>query len=165
MRIQKTTLLFFIFIFNVASSFAQQAAALDSMKSSFAKATTAEDKVFWLDMLSRTAMNVNPGQAEEYGKQLITFAEETRDRKLMIKAYVSNGIRCGYFTGQKDYTSRSIEYYNKALQIARQNKMEEETGAIQLKLCAIHLAIPDKDKALNYINQAFSWSQHLKMTA
>ncbi|HET6721250.1 MAG TPA: tetratricopeptide repeat protein, partial [Chitinophagaceae bacterium] len=162
MRIQKATLLFFIFIFPVASTFAQQAAALDSMKAAFAKATTAEDKVFWLDMLSRTAMNVNPGQAEEYGKQLITLAEETRDRKLMIKAYVSNGIRCGYFTGQKDYTARSIEYYNKALQIARQNKMEEETGAIQLKLCAIHLAIPDKDKALNYINQAFSLISTLK---
>jgi len=162
MRIQKASLLFFIFIFTAASSFAQQAAALDSMKSSFATAKTAEEKVFWLDMLSRTAMNVNPGQAEEYGKQLITFAEETRDRKLMIKAYMSNGIRCGYFTGQKDYTARSIEYYSKALQIARQNKMEEETGAIQLKLCAIHLAIPDKDKALNYINQAFSLISTLK---
>src|SRR4026208_2311255 len=99
MRIRKASLLFFIFIFTAASSFAQQAAALDSMKSSFATAKTAEEKVFWLDMLSRTAMNVNPGQAEEYGKQLITFAEETRDRKLMIKAYMSNGIRCGYFTG------------------------------------------------------------------
>ena len=162
MRIQKAPLLFFISVFSAASSIAQQAAALDSMKSSFAKAKTAEEKVFWLDRLSRTAMNVNPGQAEEYGKQLITFAEETRDRKLMVKAYVSNGIRCGYFTGQKDYTARSIEYYNKALQIAKQNKMEEETGAIQLKLCAVHLAIPDKDKALNYINQAFSLISTLK---
>lgn len=162
MRIQKATFLFFIFIFSTSRSFAQQAAALDSMKSSFAKAKTAEEKVFWLDMLSRTAMNVNPGQAEEYGKQLITFAEETRDRKLMVKAYMSNGIRCGYFTGQKDYAARSVEYYNKALQIARQNKMEEETGAIQLKLCAIHLAIPDKDRALNYINQAFSLISTLK---
>lgn len=75
MRIQKAPLLFFTFIFWAASSIAQQAAALDSMKSSFAKAKTAEEKVFWLDMLSRTAMNVNPGQADEYGKQLITFAE------------------------------------------------------------------------------------------
>jgi len=140
----------------------QQAAALDSMKISFAKAKTPEEKVFWLDNLSRTAMNVDLPQAESYGKQLISFAEETRDRKLMIKAYMSNGLRCSYFAGQKDYTNRSIDFYNKALEIARQNKMEEEIGAAQLKLCAIHLAIPDKEKALNYINQAFSLISTLK---
>ncbi|HET6768753.1 MAG TPA: tetratricopeptide repeat protein, partial [Chitinophagaceae bacterium] len=162
MRFQKAILLSFIIIFSTARSYGQQAAALDSMRSSLSKAKTPEEKVFWLDMLSRTAMNVNPGQADEYGNQLITFAEETRDRKLMVRAYMSNGIRCGYFTGQKDYTTRSIEYFNKALKIARQNKMEEETGAIQLKLCAVHLAIPDKDKALNYINQAFSLISTLK---
>ena len=162
MRIQKASVLLFIIIFSAVRSFGQQAAALDSMKSSLAKAKTPEEKVYWLDILSRTAMSVNLMQAEEYGKQLITFAEETRDRKLMVKAYMSNGIRCGYFVGQKDYTTRSIEYYNKALEIARQNKMEEETGAIQLKLCAIHLAIPDKDKALSYVNQAFSLISTLK---
>jgi tetratricopeptide (TPR) repeat protein len=107
-------------------------------------------------------MSVDPAQADAYGKQLITFAEETRDRKLMVKAYMSNGTRCGYFAGQKEYTNRSIEYFNKALEIARQNKMEEETGAAQLKLSAIHLTIPDKEKALNYVNQAFSLISTLK---
>jgi len=162
MRMQKATFLLLLIIFSFVRSFGQQAAALDSMKSSFAKAKTPEEKVFWLDLLARTAMSVDPVQADAYGKQLITFAEETRDRKLMVKAYMSNGTRCGYFVGQKEYTNRSIEYYNKALEIARQNKMEEETGAAQLKLCAIHLAIPDKDKALSYINQAFSLISTLK---
>ena len=162
MRMQKATLLFFVIALWGARSFSQQAAALDSMKSSLAKAKTPEEKVFWLDHLSRTAMNVELAKAEEYGKQLITFAEETRDRKLMFKAYMSNGIRCSYFAGQKDFTIRSIEYYNKALAIARQNKMEDETGAVQLKLSAIHLTIPDKDKALSYINQAFSLISTLK---
>jgi tetratricopeptide (TPR) repeat protein len=156
MRIQKTALLFFIIILSVCKTFSQQAAAVDSIKANYAKAKTPEEKVYWLDNLSRTLMNVNLPQAEEYGKQLIAVAEESRDRKLMVKAYMSNGIRCSYFGGQKEYTTRSIEYFNKALEIARQNKMEEEIGAAQLKLCAIHLAIPDKDKALNYINQAFS---------
>jgi len=162
MRMQKATFLLLLIIFSFVRSFGQQAAALDSMKSSFARAKTPEEKVFWLDLLARTAMSVDPVQADAYGKQLITFAEETRDRKLMVKAYMSNGTRCGYFVGQKEYTNRSIEYYNKALEIARQNKMEEETGAAQLKLCAIHLAIPDKDKALSYINQAFSLISTLK---
>jgi len=150
-------LFFLLVIFYMPiKSQSQQAAALDSMKAAVAKAKTPEEKVYWLDNLSRTAMNVKLELAEEYGKQLISFAEETRDRKLMFKAYMSNGTRCSYFAGQKDFTNRSIEFYNKAFEIARQNKMEEEMGAVQLRLCAIHLAIPDKDKALNYVNQAFS---------
>jgi tetratricopeptide (TPR) repeat protein len=162
MRIHKALLLFLFTTLSVVKIFSQQAAAVDSLKSSLAKAKTPEEKVFLLDNLSRTLMNVNLSQADEFGKQLITFAEETRDRKLMFKAYMSNGIRCGYFVGQKDYTTRSIEYYNKALEIARQNKMEKEIGEAQLKLCAIHLAIPDKDKALSYIEQAFSLISTLK---
>lgn len=156
MRIQKTVLLFFFIILQRGQTFSQQAAAVDSIKANYAKATTPEEKVYWLDHLSRTLMNVDLPQAEEYGKQLITVAEESRDRKLMVKAYMSNGIRCSYSGGQKEYTTRSIGYFSKALDIARQNKMEKEIGAAQLKLCAIHLAIPDKDKALSYINQAFS---------
>ena len=87
-----------------SNHFLKQAATLDSMKSALAKAKTPEEKVYWLDIISRTAMNVKLELAEEYGKQLITFAEETRDRKLMVKAYISNGLRCSYFVGQKDYT-------------------------------------------------------------
>ena len=162
MGIQKATLLLISIILSAAKIFSQQAAALDSMKSALINAKTPEEKVYWLDNISRTAMNVKPELADEYGRQLITFAEETRDRKLMIKAYMSNGLRCSYFVGQKDYTTKSIEFYNKALEIARQNKMEEETGAVQLRLCSVHLAIPDKDKALNYINQAFSLISTLK---
>ena len=149
MRVQ-LLLLLGIFILPMTSQ-SQQAAALDSMKSAFAKAKTPEEKVFCLDVLARTAMSVDPVQADLYGNQLITLAEETRDRKLMIKAYMSNGTRCGYFAGQKEYTNRSIEYYNKALEIAKANKLEEETGAAQLRLSAIHLTIPDKEKALNYV--------------
>jgi hypothetical protein len=110
MRIQKATLLLISIILSAAKIFSQQAAALDSMKSNLAKAKTPEEKVYWLDNISRTAMNVKLELAEDYGKQLITFAEETRDRKLMIKAYMSNGLRCSYFVGQKDYTTKSIEF-------------------------------------------------------
>jgi len=162
MRIHKALLLCLITILSAVTSFTQQAAAVDSLKASLAKAKTPEEKVFWLDNLSRTLMNVSLPQADEYGKQLITFAEETRDRKLMVKAYMSNGLRCSYFQGQKDYTSRSIEYYNKGLEIAKQNKMEDEVGAIQLRLCIVHLTIPDKDKALSYADQAFSLISTLK---
>jgi len=135
---------------------AQQAAAVDSMKRALSAVHTTEDKIYWLDMLSKTLMNVNLKEAEKYGEQLIELAEESRDRKLMVKAYLSNGTRCSYFANQTEYINRAIGYFNKALDIARQNRMDQESGEAMLKLGHINLAIPDKDKALNYINQAYS---------
>ncbi|HEX7846994.1 MAG TPA: tetratricopeptide repeat protein [Chitinophagaceae bacterium] len=135
---------------------AQQAAAIDSIKQALAGAKTDAEKVYWLDNLSRTLMNVNLQEAEKYGKQLITLAEESRDRGLMIKAYMSNGLRCSYFGGQKMYLTQSISYYEKALSIARHDNLETETGAAQLRLAGVYLAVPDKEKALDYISQASS---------
>lgn len=132
------------------------ALAIDSIKSSLAEAAGLKEKLFWLDNLSRTLMNVNLEEADKYGEQMIRLAEESRDREAMVEAYMSNGLRCSYFAGQKDYVSRSQGFYNKALEIADQNKMEEQEGAIQLRLSSLMLSIPDKDKALSYVNQAFS---------
>ena len=154
MQNRNLLLLFLIFCFH--NSTAQQAAAVDSMKTALASAKTARDKVYWLDNLSRTLMNVNLAEAEAYGKQLISVAEESRERELMIDAYVSNGLRCSYFAGQKDYIPRTIEFYNKALDIARKEKLEAKIGGIQLRMASIYLSIPDKDKALHIVNQAFS---------
>lgn len=84
MRIHKTAILFFSLIVLSVKVFSQQAAVVDSMKSSLAKAKTTEEKIYWLDNLSRTLMNVDLNQADECGKQLISIAEESRDRKLMV---------------------------------------------------------------------------------
>ena len=96
MSLYRKIFLLFLCLFTGGITFSQEAAAVDSIKNELAKATTAQDKVSWLDELSRTMMNVNPKEADEYGKKLIAVAEESRDRKLMFKAYLSNGIRCNY---------------------------------------------------------------------
>lgn len=150
------TLLLLSFCLVCMENNAQQAAAADSMKRELAAAKTIEEKVFCLDKLSQIMMNVNMEEAEQYGKQLIALAEESRNRGLMIRAYMSNGYRCSFFSGQKVFLHRSIEFYQKALTIARRESMEEEVGEAQLKLATVHLAIPDKDKALDYVTQAFS---------
>jgi tetratricopeptide (TPR) repeat protein len=129
---------------------------VDSLKQALDKAPTDLEKVETLDMLSRTLMNVDLKEAEVFGQKLIMFAEETRDRKLMIKAYMSNGTRCSYFSGSQDYTNQSIGYFNKALELARQNRMDKEIGEALLKLSYAYLTIPEKEKALNLCNQASS---------
>jgi tetratricopeptide (TPR) repeat protein len=141
---------------------AQQAAAVDSLKKALVEAKTIEEKFFLLENISRVLMNVNQAEAEVYGNQLITMAEESRNRKMMIRAYMSNGIRNGYFKGQKIYTEKAIGHFEKALAIARQERMEDEIGAVQLQLADIYLAVPDKDKALKYITEAFSRINTLK---
>jgi tetratricopeptide (TPR) repeat protein len=134
----------------------QQAAAVDSIRFALNEAKSDEDKIFLMDNLSKTLMSVNLNSADSMGQQLIEFAEETRKRKLMVQAYVSNGTRCSYFAGTKNRTQQAIEYFNKALSIARENKLEDEIGGVQLRLSQIYLTVPDRDKALGYVNQAFS---------
>lgn len=162
MPIPRRTGLLLLSFFAFVSTYAQDPAAIDSMKAALQKAGTPAEKVYWYDNLSRTMMNVSPPSADSMGQQLILFAEESRDRSLMVKAYMSNGLRCGYFRGQRNYTQRSIEYYEKALSIAKQNKMEKEIGAAQLQLADINLVVPDQDKSLKYIAEAFSRIATLK---
>lgn len=140
----------------------QQAAAVDSMKKALGFAKSTEEKINITEVLARTLMSVNPQQADEYGKQLIAMAEETRDRKLMVKAYMSNGIRCAYLAGVGDYNMRALDYFNKALAIARENKMDDQAGALYLRMANLYLLIPDKDKALSFANNAFAIISSLK---
>ncbi|MCX6318423.1 MAG: tetratricopeptide repeat protein [Bacteroidetes bacterium] len=153
----KPVRILFLFLLLHVTAFSQENAAVtDTLKNALRKATTPEEKVKYLDKLSKVMMNVNPAEAEDYGKQLITVAEESRDRKLMFKAYLSNGDRCAFFVNQKKYSDRAIEFMNKALALARQNRMDKKTGEAQLHLAGIYLAIPDNEKALSYATQAFS---------
>lgn len=135
---------------------AQQAAAVDSLKKSLSLATTPREKVELMDRLSRVLMNVNLQEADAYGKQMIQVAEESRDRKLMVDAYLSNGLRCSYFAARGDYTARAIGFYNQAMDIARKNSDEASMGAVYLHLASVYLAQLDKDNALKEANQGFS---------
>ncbi len=156
MNLYKTILLLIVSLIFTNAVFSQEAAAVDSIKNALAKATTAKEKVAWLDELSRVLMNVNPKEADEYGSKLIAVAEESRDRELMFKAYLSNGTRCTYFAQQKAYSQKAIEFFNTALELARQNRMEKQVAIAQMNLCGIYLFIPDNEKALSYATQAFS---------
>lgn len=155
-RFAYTILLTALLFISQLSNGQESAAVVDTLKKALQNATTAEAKVELLDQLSRVMMNVNKDEAEELGKKLIATAEESRDRKLMFLAYLSNGDRCGYFVNQKTYSDRAIGYFNKALSLAKQNRMEKKTAIAQLHLASIYLAIPDNDKALYWVTQASS---------
>jgi tetratricopeptide (TPR) repeat protein len=141
---------------------AQEAQGLDSLKSSYEKATDFESRFYALRDLAKVAMNISPAQADDYGRKLIEMAEESRNRKFIVTAYLENGRRCGFFSGRKEYFDRAINYFNQALSIARENKMDEERAMAQMSLSATWLTAPDLDRSQAFANEAFSILSVLK---
>jgi tetratricopeptide (TPR) repeat protein len=146
----------------ILPAYSQETASADSIKAALAAAKTIEEKFPLLKDLSRIMMNIDPHEADEYGKKLIELAEESRDRKYIITAYLENGKRCGFFAGRKEYFNRAVDYFNKGLTIARENKMDEERGAALLALSSIYLQAPDVETSLKYVSEAFSILSVLK---
>jgi tetratricopeptide (TPR) repeat protein len=141
----------------IAATAQSQTAIVDSFKVQLAKATTAEKKIDALALLSRTLMNINLAEADKYGQQMIEVAEISRDRKLMVKALLTNGERYSYLAGRKDNIEKSINYYTQGLELARKNKLDEQMVSAYILLSEISRFIPDNEKALNYCNQAYSY--------
>ncbi len=151
-------ILFLLLLIASLVSHSQLSVIVDSLKSALENTTTSEEKVELLDNLSRTLMSVDLKEGEKYGKELIFVAEESRDRELMVKAYISNGIRCSYWAGAGNisFANQSISYYKKALEIAKESRFEKYVVSALIQLAAVHLLILENDNAMDYANQASS---------
>ncbi len=151
-----------ILLFSFINSNAQQnPAVVDSFKLQLKNAKTDDQKIDALSKLSRTLMSINMAEADAYAVQMTQTAELSRDRKLIIKALLINGERASYL-GTKDHLAKSIEYYNKALELARKNKLDKEIAQSLLALSTVHAQLPDLEKALHFTNQASAVVSTLK---
>jgi len=148
---------FLLFLICTAATARSQTKVIDSFKVQLAKANTPEQKVEILGLLSRTLMNVNLQEADKYGQQMIEVAEMSRDRKLMVKALLTNGERYSYLAGRKDNIEKAISYYTQGLELARKNKLDEQMVSAYIFLSEVSRYVPDNEKALNYCNQAYSY--------
>jgi hypothetical protein len=135
---------------------AQDAAVADSLKKKLTVVKVPAERFEILKSLSRIMMNVNPMSADSMGQEMIRIAEESRDRKLIFRSYLENGLRCSYFFTRKDYQQRAFDYLNKALNTAKENKLDDENGEALLSLSTLYLTIPETDKALQFAHEAFS---------
>jgi tetratricopeptide (TPR) repeat protein len=150
-------LCFILLLSFIATSAKSQGNIIDSFKTQLAKSVTTEQKIEVLGYLSRTLMNSNLPEADKYGQQMIEVAEMSRDRKLMVKALLTNGERYSYLAGRKDNVDKAISYYTQGLELARKNKLDEQMISAYLYLSEVSRYIPDTDKALNYCTQAYSY--------
>ncbi|MBL7750849.1 MAG: FlxA-like family protein [Chitinophagaceae bacterium] len=144
-----------LFLLSFAAQ-SQQMAMVDSFKRKLAAATTDQERVQYTGRIAMMLMSVNPQQADSFGKKAIEIAEFSRNRTLMVKAYRYNGLRFSYVAGKKENIQTSIGYYQKALKLAQESKLEDEQAYTLLGLSSVQCLIPDADKALNFATQAFS---------
>ena len=158
----RTTILLLILFFLSGRSRSQEAAAFDSLRQAVAESRTDEERVFWMDKYALAMMNVDPRRSDSLGKALIELAEQSRDRRLMVKAYMSNGQRNGFFGSNMERQKQAIEYYNTALGIAAANKLDDLRGGVLVRLSMLYASMLEKEKALNYANQASSVISTLK---
>ncbi len=139
-----------------------QTAVLDTFKAQIARATTTEEKFEYTGRLSMVLMNTDPAEADRYGQQLIEMAEMSRDRRLMIKAQLINGERYSYLAGRKENATKAINFYNKGLELAKTNKIDDLTVSAYLYLSEVHRSMVETEKALTYCNQAYSYAGTIK---
>lgn len=144
---KKILLSFFLCLNSFFLGAQQNPAVVDSFKMKLARAKTSEEKVEMLGRLAMTLMNTSIAEADKYGELLNREAEISRDRKLMVKALLVNGQRYSFFGQNKDFIQKSIGYYNKALELARENKLERQVVEALLLLSSVYYNIPDLDKS------------------
>lgn len=144
-----------IISFSIAAGAQQNPALIDTFKAKIARAKTPEDKVEQLGSMAMVLMNTSITEADKYGELMIREAEISRKRPLMVKALLINAVRYSFFSMNKEFVKKSISYYNQALEIAKQNKLDKETVESLLGLASITTKIPDLDKSLSYTTQAF----------
>ncbi|HMR90987.1 MAG TPA: hypothetical protein PKC69_01680 [Chitinophagaceae bacterium] len=131
---------------------------IDSFKTVLGKETVPGKRISLMTDIARLLLYVDMKESESYGQMAIEAAERTRDRRLITQALMASGQRYAYLSGRKENVEKSVSYYTKALEVARENKLEEETIAILLGLSEVHRFIPDLDKSLSYCNQAYSYA-------
>jgi len=131
--------------------------AIDTLNKQLAKANSVAERVKLLGDLSRVYINENFAASDSIGKKMIQEAEISRDRKLMAEALLVNGERNSYFASKKENFKKAVEFYNKALDLSRQNKLDKEIARCYISLSAVYRIVPDADKAFSYVNQAFSY--------
>jgi tetratricopeptide (TPR) repeat protein len=125
----------------------------DSLKKNLADARTDRQRVETMLSLAVYYNEIDNELSERYAGQAIETAELSRDRKLMVSAYLTNGSRFM----NADLSNRvdlGLENFRQAERIARENGMEDELVKSYCALSRGYRNMGDNDQALQYSNLA-----------
>ena len=150
------TLLTCILFISLSAAPAQDNPFTDSLKVNLEKATSAREKVIWLGELASFYHAVNKPLSDEYANKLQQFAEESRDRGLMVFSLLNQARRYSNFSAQLENINIARTYSKKALELAKTNHLTEYEAWSYIYLAFCERANSEYDKALSYNNLALS---------
>ena len=154
---KKASLLFLLLATN-AHMFAQSSLYEDSLRKEFSLAHTVPDRLWWMNKLAFYYIGINNQLSDDYAMQMMNLADSSRNREWMIKAYLYNADRYYDFSHLKENVSKGIESSEKALEIAKNNNLNEWATWAYIYLARGAINNAELDKALNYSNLALSMS-------
>jgi tetratricopeptide (TPR) repeat protein len=135
---------------------AQKGHLFDSLKKNLSLAQTDEDKVYLLGELVDQYSGLDNELSRQYAEQAIQVAELSRDRKLIILAYLQNGARCMNLPPLEGNIQAALENYENAEKIAKENGLDDWLAYSYTGLAGVFRSRGEYDKSLNYNNLALS---------
>lgn len=134
----------------------------DSLKKNLQNATTDAQKIRWMSELASFYTNLDNPRAEQYQKELLQIAELSRDRRLMVSAYLRCADRYYNHGGIQHHLNRAIEFSNKALELSKSSHLEDLMAWSYIYLARGARNSGENDKALNFSTLALSMAAALE---
>ena len=148
-------LLFLLFwVLSVQRGMGQSDYWPDSLKRELAKATDLHEKAQVAENLALYYFGQNRSLSDDYGRQAIEAAEMSRDRMLMINAYIWDGHRFKQGVGLSGNLEQALDRYRRAEQIAKEEKLDAGLVYTDVAFAEIYRMQGDNVQALAYSNQA-----------
>lgn len=117
-------------------------------------ATTPQGKIDGWGGLADYHIATNDSLSRYYQQRSVEEAELSRDRKLIIRNWLRIAARYLNISNRLENISKAREAANRALNIARTEKMDEQVAFCQLMLARTWRVEGDAAKALELINNA-----------
>ncbi len=126
----------------------------DSLKTSLGKATNDAERINILSDLAVFSMGWDNGQADKYANEMMEIAEVSRNRTLMIRAFLYNARRYYESSGSQEAVGKALETATKAVELAKSSGLDDYLALAYTYLARGYRITGEADKALNMNNLA-----------
>ncbi|MBO9563386.1 MAG: tetratricopeptide repeat protein [Niastella sp.] len=126
----------------------------DSLKRGLAQATNDQDRIINMAGLSIYYMGINSKLSDSFANKMLEIAEVSRDRKLMIKAYVNNARRYFDYAGTKETMAKGLDFSDRAIELAKSSGLDDYAAIAYANQSRAYRNTGEMDKAFNAANLA-----------
>ncbi|RZK28493.1 MAG: hypothetical protein EOO61_21985, partial [Hymenobacter sp.] len=150
----KTILATLAILYSLVPVHGQTSPLLDSLQREYTKPKKFEDRIKLLGDLAALTLSTNLVQSDKYGEELIMLAEKSRDREALVKAYITNGLRCKTFVSSKVYAAKATDFFEQGKALAKKNKLDKYRTYILVQQAGLQLQLSNVESAATYLDQA-----------